>query len=859
MTTLPASLPYKIERELGRGGMGVVYLARDTRLGRQVAIKTITPGGASAGGASATEGLEEHRRRVERLRREAQVLASLNHPGIAGIYDIAEHEESLFLVMEFVDGPTLQDRLEQSPRGLGAGDALRIGAEIAMATNAAHDAGVVHGDLKPANIKLTPKGGVKILDFGLARGKSKALATMGMDADDVPTVSFAAGDIDSLVAGTPGYMSPEMARGQAVDARADVFALGCILYEMLTGHRAFVGKTAGDVMAAVLLAEPDYKRLPPGLPDSVHRLLTRCVAKDPLKRPGSAAEVQQSLTRAAGLVQASGIGSAISEAPATAITTAVAVSPATAAAGAQAASPGANAAPAVAAEVDEGVEAEDVVLLGDLAPGAGAAGVRTFSQLPAEVRDALVQLVPIAGSFSAVMAGVMLSGATPGNGGAANAAGMLSRLVEMRLLTSEQNAEDGSWRYFLPAALRAHLQQRYRQGEMIAGAYQRLLRYLASWAAQIHALLSSPAQASVLNQVDREVETIAGAMAWCQATGECAEESVLVISQLREYWEVRGRVGYARTALEKGLDRGHGRLSPHAEAMGLSASGVLAYHEADMAEAVTLQRKALTMRRKQQDDLLIGESLLLLGEALVLKEPLTARNMLQEAIDVGNKLDKREFVARGCLGLSLLSLVTASVIESQRALLAIALGSSGRGGIGGGSGGASSLAGMVSPRLDAQVQEQWAYLKMLQNEAPEALRLAKDALNLRRQIEDQPGAGGVLCLMAQIHLLSKDADKAETLLNEGLTMLRTVRDKLGVMRGLCVKAHLLSLQARHADAVALWQACDRLRGEWMLPISPAERILSERWLVHSVQALGPEGFKEAVAVGAGLSWLQMNE
>lgn len=788
MTVSPQSLPYKIERELGRGGMGVVYLARDTRLGRQVAIKTLVPVGAA----------NEQHRRTERFRREAQILAQLNHPNIAGIYDIAELDEGIWLVMEYVDGPTLMDRITQSPSGIPAAEAISIADDIAAALTAAHEAGIVHGDLKPANIKITPRGAVKVLDFGLARVGTKNEALHAAMPDDVPTASFSSADVDALVAGTPGYMSPEMARGQAVDARADVFALGCVLFEMLTGTKAFQGKTAGEVMASVLLHEPNVGAYPASVPDALRRLIARCLSKEPQKRPASGAAVAEALAEMLG--------------PVASLQT--------------------------EAEVDGGTlsspDAADAIPLSDLAPGC-AVPVRYLSQLPAAEREALIFCAAFAGGFSAQAASAVVGGAASG------VAGSITKLIQWRLLSKETDRA-GIERLFMPAALRTSIHQQHRSSDSFTQANHRLMAHLAQWAGRMHGLLDSPAQLACLRDIDADIDTIAGAIAWSAATGECTEQGVLLLSSLREYWEIRGRVGYARTSLEKAFDRGHNRLSPQAQALGLSASGTLAFIEGDMVEAVTLQRKALALRRKMADDAGVAESLLLLAFALIFKEPLTTRNMLQEAIDLGNKLDRRDFVARACLGLSLLSLFTASVIEAQRALLAVG----------------TSRAGTYSPRLEGGIQYLWAVLKLLQNELPEAEKLARECMALHQQIDNQQGIGQAQRLLAAIHLQAGEVDEADKELEEALTRLRSVRDKVEILIALSTKAHLLALRGKDQEAVILWQACDRIRTEMMLPTTPVERLLSHRWLLHSVQKIGDAGFKQAEKTAATLNWHQIN-
>jgi len=265
---------YEILGTLGIGGMGEVFRARDTRLGRDVAVKVLPAAFVSDAD------------RLGRFEREARVLAALNHPNIAAIYGIEEYEAGVSgfsrtiraLVLELVEGETLADRLARGP--LPVGDALRIARQLAEALEAAHEKGIVHRDLKPANIRITPNGTVKVLDFGLA----KAIDGDGSPAaSQSPTVTVDRTQL-GLIAGTPAYMSPEQARGQAVDKRADIWAFGCVLYEMLTGRCVFDGATPSDAIAAVLTGDPDWTALPATVPPTVRRLLRRCLEKDPRQR-----------------------------------------------------------------------------------------------------------------------------------------------------------------------------------------------------------------------------------------------------------------------------------------------------------------------------------------------------------------------------------------------------------------------------------------------------------------------------------------------------------------------------------------------------------------------------------------------
>jgi Tol biopolymer transport system component len=248
---------YRIGMKLGQGGMGEVYRATDTKLGRDVAIKLISPA------------LAQDPARMASFAREAQTLAALNHPNIASIYGV----EDGALVMELVEGPTLADRIKEGPLPLA--EALNIARQIAEALAAAHDKGIVHRDLKPANIKITPEGHVKLLDFGLA----KAAAVAAVVPDEAATIAMSMVG-SGMIVGTPGYMAPEQARGQAVDKRADIWAFGVVLYEMLTGMTLFPGDTITDVMAAVVREQPDLSRVPA----VVRPLLSHCLEKDPRRR-----------------------------------------------------------------------------------------------------------------------------------------------------------------------------------------------------------------------------------------------------------------------------------------------------------------------------------------------------------------------------------------------------------------------------------------------------------------------------------------------------------------------------------------------------------------------------------------------
>jgi Tol biopolymer transport system component/serine/threonine protein kinase len=286
--------PYEIGSPLGAGGMGEVYRATDTRLGRDVALKVLP------------EAFAKDSERMARFQREAQVLASLNHPNIAAIYGLEESGGVRALVMELVEGPTLAERLaaveprdrrpplgpllneegKREARGGGVAlsldEALQVAQQIAEALEAAHEKGIIHRDLKPANVKITPEGTVKVLDFGLAKAADSS-APSG-DPSSSPTLTAQATQA-GMIMGTAAYMAPEQARGHTVDRRADIWAFGAVLlFEMLTGQRAFEGETTSDVLAAVLKFDPDWTAFPASTPASIIRLLHRCLTKDRKQR-----------------------------------------------------------------------------------------------------------------------------------------------------------------------------------------------------------------------------------------------------------------------------------------------------------------------------------------------------------------------------------------------------------------------------------------------------------------------------------------------------------------------------------------------------------------------------------------------
>jgi serine/threonine-protein kinase len=263
---------YQVEAILGHGGMGDVYRAHDTKLGRDVAIKVLPR-------AFTTDPA-----RLSRFEQEARVVASLNHPHIAAIHGVEESDGIRGLVLELVEGDTLAERFSRSVgsgrRGLRLEEALDYARQIAAALEAAHEKGITHRDLKPANVKVTPDGVVKLLDFGIA----KVVTGDGPGVDLSHALTAANVTVEGLIIGTAGYMSPEQARGKPVDKRTDIWAFGCLLYEMLSGRMAFEGETASDTIAAILERNPDWTTLPDATPPAVRRLLQRCLEKDPKQR-----------------------------------------------------------------------------------------------------------------------------------------------------------------------------------------------------------------------------------------------------------------------------------------------------------------------------------------------------------------------------------------------------------------------------------------------------------------------------------------------------------------------------------------------------------------------------------------------
>ena len=257
--------------------MGQVYQATDTKLNRQVALKILP------------EAFATDPDRLVRFQREAQVLASLNHPGIAAIYGIEEADDTRALVLELVEGPTLADRIKQGP--IPVDEALPIAKQIAEALEAAHEQGVIHRDLKPANIKVKDDGTVKVLDFGLAKAFQPDASDPNMSQS--PTISLTAAATQmGMVIGTAAYMAPEQASGKVVDKRADVWAFGVVLYEMLPGTRPFVGDDVSKTLAHVIAIDPDWSTLPGDLPPVLSRFLRGCLEKDPKQRVHDIADMR---------------------------------------------------------------------------------------------------------------------------------------------------------------------------------------------------------------------------------------------------------------------------------------------------------------------------------------------------------------------------------------------------------------------------------------------------------------------------------------------------------------------------------------------------------------------------------------
>ena len=270
---------YRILGLLGAGGMGEVYTARDQHLERDVAIKVLP------------EAFAHDQLRLDRFRREAQLLAALNHPNIATIHGLEENDEGLYLVMELVPGHTLAERVAGGP--VPFDESMRVCSQLADALDAAHQRGIAHRDIKPGNIKVTPDGRVKVLDFGLAKSADAAQTVEAID--EAPTMAVTS---SSLVLGTPGYMSPEQVRGESSGKQSDLWAFGCVLFELLSGRRAFSAPTTAETIAAVLMSDPDWKALPPETPTAARELLRRCLDKNIQSRIRDIADVQAGLDRA---------------------------------------------------------------------------------------------------------------------------------------------------------------------------------------------------------------------------------------------------------------------------------------------------------------------------------------------------------------------------------------------------------------------------------------------------------------------------------------------------------------------------------------------------------------------------------
>src|SRR5262249_15149683 len=259
------------------GGMGEVYRAKDTKLGRDIALKVLP------------DTFTHDPERLARFRREAQVLAALNHPHIAQIHGLEVTNGRQFLVLELVDGESLDKRIARGP--IPVDETLSIAKQIAQALEAAHEKGIIHRDLKPTNIALTPEGNVKVLDFGLAK-PTEATSANSLNVTNSPTITTPAMMTGvGVILGTAAYMSPEQAKGRPIDRRTDIFAFGCVVYEMLTGKRAFDGEDVSEILARVIEREPDWSVLPANVPTGIRRLLKRCLEKNVKQRRRDAGDV----------------------------------------------------------------------------------------------------------------------------------------------------------------------------------------------------------------------------------------------------------------------------------------------------------------------------------------------------------------------------------------------------------------------------------------------------------------------------------------------------------------------------------------------------------------------------------------
>ncbi len=276
---------YRVTARIGAGGMGEVYRAEDTNLGREVAIKVLP------------SEVAQDPERLARFEREAHLLASLNHPHIAAIHGLEEAGGQRFLVLELIEGEDLAERLSRG--AVPVDETLEIAGQVAEALEEAHAKGVVHRDLKPANVKLTPEGNVKVLDFGLAKAYAGDEPTLGRGSDvsQSPTLAHS-GTQAGVILGTAAYMSPEQARGRALDQRTDIWAFGCLVTELLTGKRTFGGDSVTDVLASVVKDETDFDALPSDTPWRLRELLGRCLVKNPHDRLRDIGDARVEIARA---------------------------------------------------------------------------------------------------------------------------------------------------------------------------------------------------------------------------------------------------------------------------------------------------------------------------------------------------------------------------------------------------------------------------------------------------------------------------------------------------------------------------------------------------------------------------------
>jgi serine/threonine protein kinase len=272
---------YQVTAKLGQGGMGEVYRATDTKLDREVAIKVLP------------ESFTQNQDRLDRFEREAKLLASLNHPNIAGIHGLEQAGDSQALILELVEGEDLSGRLRRGPLPLD--EALDVCRQIAEALEAAHQRGIIHRDLKPADVKLTEEGKVKVLDFGLAKAATTHDGSGAKVADTKSPTIKEDDTLPGMLLGTAAYMSPEQARGRPVDRRSDIWSLGCVLYECLTGAPAFSGSTTSEIVASVIYKEPDWQRVPQEAPPLVLTLLRKLLTKDPRHRLHDVADARVDL------------------------------------------------------------------------------------------------------------------------------------------------------------------------------------------------------------------------------------------------------------------------------------------------------------------------------------------------------------------------------------------------------------------------------------------------------------------------------------------------------------------------------------------------------------------------------------